>query len=194
MWRWSTWPRPVTPGWVTRVAGCLFASAGDSQHEAPSGAPEPAEPADAIAPTDAIAPGGAAEPTPDAPAPRPLRPHKELMTAWLLLLLDGGATYGYDLRRELDAHQLSIDPSILYRTLRKLERDGWVESRWMRSVAGPRRRFYRLTPTGRRTLDEMAELITSIRDFHDTFLHAHQEAVARREAPPAEETPATAPG
>ena len=192
MWRWSAWPRPVVPAWVSRAAGCLAAWAVDPPEETPGGAADAAEPADAPEPADARESARAAgPPAPGDPAPRPLRPHKELMTAWLLLLLDGGATYGYDLRRELDAHQLSIDPSILYRTLRKLERDGWVESRWMRSVAGPRRRFYRLTPEGRRTLDEMAELITSIRDFHDTFIQAHAEAVARRQAPP-EETSASA--
>ena len=191
MWRWSAWPRPAIPAWASRVAGCLTAAAVDP----PSGADGQPDVADVAEPADAAAPApGAGPPTPGQPAPRPLRPHKELMTAWLLLLLDGGATYGYDLRRELDAHQLSIDPSILYRTLRKLERDGWVESRWMRSVAGPRRRFYRLTPQGRRTLDEMAALITSIRDFHDTFLRAYEQAVARREPPAAEGTPATGAG
>jgi len=109
------------------------------------------------------------------------------MTAWLLLLLDGGATYGYDLRRELDALQLSIDPAYIYRTLRKLERDGWVQSRWMKSVAGPRRRFYRLTTKGRRNLDEIAGLIAAFRDLNEAFLRAHHDAVQRRPAPEPEE-------
>jgi PadR family transcriptional regulator PadR len=112
----------------------------------------------------------------DAPTPsRPPRPHKELMTAWLLLLLDGGASYGYELRRALQAHELSIDPSVVYRTLRKLERIGWVESRWMQPVAGPRRRFYRLTRDGRRNLDEIARLIRSARDTQDAFLRAYAQ-------------------
>ncbi len=100
----------------------------------------------------------------------------------MLLLLDSGATYGYELRRELDAHRLKIDPSVLYRTLRKLESDGWVESRWMNSVAGPRRRFYRLTAKGRRKLEEIAALITTIRDVHDAFVHAHEQVLERRTA------------
>lgn len=102
------------------------------------------------------------------------------MTAWLLLLLDDGASYGYDLRRELDTHQLDIDPSILYRTLRRLERDGWVQSRWMKPQAGPRRRFYRLTARGRRALDDMAVLIVATRDMHDSFLRVHELALAQR--------------
>ncbi len=101
-----------------------------------------------------------------------------MLTAWLLLLLDDGATYGYELRRELRAHQLEIDPGTVYRRLRKLESDGWVQSRWMGSVAGPRRRFYRVTPAGRRTLDEIAGLITAVRDTHDSFLRAHEQRQA----------------
>ena len=114
------------------------------------------------------------------PQPRSLRPHRELTTAWLLLLLDSGASYGYEMRRELDAHQLSVDPSVVYRTLRKLERDGWVASRWMQSAAGPRRRFYRLTAKGRRSLDEIAALITEIRDLNDMFVQAHERVVSSR--------------
>jgi len=100
------------------------------------------------------------------------------MTAWLLLLVRDGATYGYELRRALDEHRLDVDPATVYRVLRRLENDGRVESRWMRPVAGPRRRFYRLTGRGRRTLEEMTGLITTARDAHDDFLRAHEQDVA----------------
>ncbi len=102
------------------------------------------------------------------------------MTAWLLLLLDRGASYGYELRRDLDAHRLSVDPSVLYRSLRKLERDGWVESRWLQSAAGPRRRLYRLTAKGRRNLDDIAALIADIRDLNEMFVQAHKDGVSKR--------------
>lgn len=118
--------------------------------------------------------------TPAPDPPRPLRPHKELLTAWLLLLLDTGASYGYELRRELDAHHLVVDPSVLYRALRKLERDGAVQSRWMKSEAGPRRRFYRLTAKGRQELADTSALIAEIRDLNETFVLAHHRALGRR--------------
>lgn len=113
--------------------------------------------------------------TPPTPPPA-VRPDKELLTGWLLLLLERGATYGYKLRGELDAQGLDTDPGTVYRVLRRLERDGLVQSRWMGSVAGPRRRFYRLTPKGRRLLDDIAELITTVRDSHDAFVRAYDEA------------------
>jgi DNA-binding PadR family transcriptional regulator len=106
---------------------------------------------------------------------QPLRPHKELLVGWLLLYLEGGATYGYDLRRNLAAQRLSPDPGAVYRMLRQLEKDKWVQSRWLSPSAGPRRRFYRLTGRGRRNLDEIARLIATIRDGHDTYLQAYGE-------------------
>jgi PadR family transcriptional regulator PadR len=117
---------------------------------------------------------------PQSLSTRGTRPHRELLTAWLLVLLESGASYGYDLRRELDARELSIDPSALYRTLRKLERDGWVQSRWMKAKTGPRRRFYKLTDSGRENLDEMAVVIKARRDVHDAFLVAHEAARGTR--------------
>ena len=117
---------------------------------------------------------------PQSLSTRGTRPHRELLTAWLLVLLESGASYGYDLRRELDARELSIDPSALYRTLRKLERDGWVQSRWMKAKTGPRRRFYKLTDSGRENLDEMAVVIKARRDVHDAFLEAHATARGTR--------------
>ncbi|MBA3748803.1 MAG: helix-turn-helix transcriptional regulator, partial [Solirubrobacterales bacterium] len=73
------------------------------------------------------------------------------MTAWLLLLLGGGESYGWALLAALRERGLSVDQSSAYRTLRHLERDGAAASHWMDSSGGPRRRAYRLTPAGRRT-------------------------------------------
>ena len=130
------------------------------------------------------------EPTPDVPvevpqvssAQRALRPHRELLIGWLLLQLDAGATYGYDLRRAFDAQRLTPDPGALYRMLHRLEADKWVQSRWLNPAAGPRRRFYRLTGRGRRNLDEIARLITAIRDAHDAYLVAYEHASDNHDA------------
>jgi len=111
---------------------------------------------------------------------RPIRPRDAFVAGRLLLLLDNGATYGYELRGELDEHSVSIDSAVVYRTLRKLEADGWVTSRWIESGVGPRRRSYTLTAEGRRQLDEIAGAIGAIRDLHDTFLDEHRHATERR--------------
>lgn len=104
-----------------------------------------------------------------------LRPGRELLTASLLALLDERATYGYKLQHALDALGLSIDPGTMYRRLGRLEDYGWVQSRWASPGKGPRRRLYRLTPKGRRALDEIAGLIQTISDAHEAFVLAYDE-------------------
>jgi DNA-binding PadR family transcriptional regulator len=114
------------------------------------------------------------------------RPSDPCVTAWLLLLLDAGVGHGYELRRELVARGVPVELPVLYRKLRKLERDGWTVSRWTSSVSGPRRRSYELTCGGRRVLDEAAVVIATLRDQHEAFLHAHTlagRATDRQEEP-----------
>ena len=104
-------------------------------------------------------------------------PDRQLTTAWLLLLLLGqGASHGYDLKRELGALELEVEPSIMYRMLRAMERDGLVESQWTPSEVGPRRRLYRLTADGHRGLATTAALIGHDRDLHDAFVRAFEQS------------------
>lgn len=65
-----------------------------------------------------------------------------------LLYADG---YGYDLRRtilEMSDGRVDADVGGLYRTLRRMEDEGTVVSRWCEEGAGPRRREYELTVQG----------------------------------------------
>ena len=108
--------------------------------------------------------------------PRTLSPRLETRIAWILLLLGRRTLHGYALIRELEAHGVVADPPAMYRTLRKLEDDGWVSSSWTESEIGPRRRAYRITPAGRKGLRELAEVIAATRDIHDAFLRGYEAA------------------
>ena len=69
----------------------------------------------------------------------------------LLGLLHSRTASGYDLAREIDReerHLWRTSSSQVYATLRKLERQGLVESRPSPSRKGPPRRLYRLRPEG----------------------------------------------
>jgi DNA-binding PadR family transcriptional regulator len=103
-----------------------------------------------------------------------LHPERDLLPGWLLLLLDGDASYGYDLRKHLAAHEVAADPAKLYRLLRSFDAEGWLTSHWSDPVLGPQRRLYRVTPKGRRRLDEIAAAIEHARGVHDAFIDAYE--------------------
>ncbi len=104
--------------------------------------------------------------------------HKDFRTAWVLLLLRDGASYGYELRRELGARSLQLDPAVMYRTLREMEHDDLIASRWMRSEAGPQRRVYEITQAGQGELRRVVATIRDARDAHTAFLAAFANAEA----------------
>jgi PadR family transcriptional regulator PadR len=64
--------------------------------------------------------------------------------------------YGYGLKKELAASGLEIEEGTLYPLLRRLEDQGLLSSRW-RTEDGRRRRYYRLSPAGRRIRDALAQ-------------------------------------
>ena len=75
----------------------------------------------------------------------------------LFLLKRKGSSYGYDLASELKESALTdaeIEIAALYRTLRQLEQNGNVVSRWDLEGSGPARRVYTLTPAGEQHLEE----------------------------------------
>lgn len=59
--------------------------------------------------------------------------------------------YGYSLRKELVDCGLNIEESTLYPLIRRLEKQGLLESEW-REEGGRRKRFYWLSPPGKSTL------------------------------------------
>jgi PadR family transcriptional regulator PadR len=73
----------------------------------------------------------------------------------ILALLDEGPRHGYELAKLIDDRtrgQLSFHVANVYTSLYKLERAGLVSGRWLEKAGQRRRRFYRLTATGRRQL------------------------------------------
>jgi transcriptional regulator len=72
----------------------------------------------------------------------------------ILALLDEKARHGYEIGKLIAERSEGIvrfHVASLYPLLYRLERRGWVKGDW-EPAGGRRRRFYRLTPTGRKTL------------------------------------------
>ena len=53
----------------------------------------------------------------------------------------------------------AIEGAALYRTLRRLEANGYVKSGWNTEGSGPARRVYLLTADGERHLEEWREVL-----------------------------------
>jgi PadR family transcriptional regulator PadR len=59
--------------------------------------------------------------------------------------------YGLDIIRRLEAHsELLLSEGTIYPILGRLKRDGFVDAEWVESDAGHPRKYYWLTPSGRR--------------------------------------------
>jgi len=80
----------------------------------------------------------------------------------LLLLRTKGHSYGYELGSDVPKYALTdaeIEVSAIYRTLRQLEQNDCVTSKWDVEGSGPARRLYALTARGEQHLEEWVTVL-----------------------------------
>ena len=88
-------------------------------------------------------------------------------TALVLSILSEGDSYGYAIIqrvKELSAGKIEWTDGMLYPVLHWLEDQRLVSSRWVKSEAGRKRKYYALEPQGRQALRQQKEqwtLVTS---------------------------------
>jgi transcriptional regulator len=73
----------------------------------------------------------------------------------ILALVEQRARHGYEIAKLIEQRsegQLRFKVASLYPLLYRLEHRGWIQGRWVEKAGQRRRRFYRLTPVGRRVL------------------------------------------
>ena len=73
----------------------------------------------------------------------------------ILSLLEARARHGYELSKLIHARsggELSFHIDSLYPLLYRLEERGWIKGTWVEKNDERRRKFYRVTPEGRRVL------------------------------------------
>ncbi|WP_234995593.1 PadR family transcriptional regulator [Streptoalloteichus hindustanus] len=66
----------------------------------------------------------------------------------VLILLREQERYGYELVSLLTQHGMVTSEGTIYPLLARLRRQGLIDSTWRESVAGPPRRYHRLTDDG----------------------------------------------
>ena len=114
--------------------------------------------------------------------------HKELSAGIVSLVLLAvlarakAPMYGYQIAKQLDETGegvLSGKQSALYPVLRNLEAAGLLESHVEPSVAGPPRRYYRITTPGRDVLQAWTAAWAATRDSLDSVLSGTSTRAAR---------------
>jgi transcriptional regulator len=78
----------------------------------------------------------------------------------ILSIVEGQARHGYELSKLIEtrsAGQLKFHMASLYPLLYRLEERGWLQGKWVEKAGQRRRRFYQLTPEGRRVLARQRE-------------------------------------
>ncbi|HXE90054.1 MAG TPA: PadR family transcriptional regulator [Terriglobales bacterium] len=88
----------------------------------------------------------------------------------ILASLWGGKLYGLEILRRLEnGSGLVVAEGTVYPLLSRLKAEGLLDSEWVEAEAGHPRKYYRLTPLGRKRAAEMArvwsEFASSVEDL-----------------------------
>jgi transcriptional regulator len=78
----------------------------------------------------------------------------------ILSIVEARARHGYEISKLIEAQsggELKFHVASLYPLLYRLEERGWLKGRWVEKPGQRRRRFYSLTPEGRRVLGRQRE-------------------------------------
>src|ERR1700679_3868939 len=82
---------------------------------------------------------------------------KGLLEFLLLQIIATDKVYVADILKQLSATEFATQEGTLYPLLSKMRREGLVDYEWKESEAGPPRKYYELTASGRAQLEELAD-------------------------------------
>jgi transcriptional regulator len=71
-----------------------------------------------------------------------------------------GPLHGYGIARRIEqvsGNTVSLNQGTIYPALLRLEQRGWVKAEWGTSETGRRAKFYLLTPSGRKQIEQETE-------------------------------------
>jgi PadR family transcriptional regulator PadR len=103
---------------------------------------------------------------------------RRFMRPVVMLLLAEQPMHGYELLRRLKDFGIAqggMDPSLLYRLLRVMERAELAESSLDDSGSGPARKVYSLTPDGMEVLDLWAANLDDVAELLQRFKERYQK-------------------
>ena len=95
---------------------------------------------------------------------------KGILELGVLAALRGKRLYGYEIVKRLgNVPGLVIGEGTVYPILSRFKRDGLVITTLVESTEGPARKYYELTPAGRRELARMRANWRAVRDGIDSL-------------------------
>jgi PadR family transcriptional regulator PadR len=78
----------------------------------------------------------------------------------ILSLVEDQPRHGYDISKLIETRSggvLRFQVASLYPLLYRLEARGWIDGKWVEKAGQRRRRYYRLTPEGKKVLAEQRD-------------------------------------
>ncbi len=102
---------------------------------------------------------------------------KGILEFCTLLVIARDALYAADILAALKSADLLVVEGTLYPLLSRLKRDELVSYEWKESFGGPPRKYYRITPKGKQTIDELKQswqsLSTTLHTLIETYEKSH---------------------
>ena len=100
----------------------------------------------------------------------------------ILSLLQRKNTYGYELAkivREKSDNQFELKEGTLYLSLKRLEKNKWIESYWGDEQGpGGRRKYYKITPLGKEGFEEKRLEWIFVKKIIDSFIEGGEKIEA----------------
>ena len=96
---------------------------------------------------------------------------KGILEYCVLLLLSREKAYPSDIINRLSEASLIVVEGTLYTLLNRLRKEGKLNYEWQESTMGPPRKYYFITPAGRKALVEMSkawdEIVANVNHFRN---------------------------
>lgn len=93
---------------------------------------------------------------------------KGVLEYCILLVLENKPQYVSDIIQDLEKSKMIVVEGTLYPMLTRLKNEGYLGYRWEESQQGPPRKYYELTETGRRFMNELGAVWNELTEtvFH----------------------------
>lgn len=99
---------------------------------------------------------------------------KGILEFCIMHIISRGEVYASDMLDELTSAKIMVVEGTLYPLLTRLKNSGLLDYKWVESQSGPPRKYYVLTETGKKFLDEMQQTWNELSDSVNTIVQKTQ--------------------